>query len=59
MRFFVRSQYSFDISKPIYFLSNSMAARAVVPLPMKGSKTIPFSGQKHCIKSYGILSGKL
>ena len=33
--------YSSDTSIPIYFLSKHFAANVVVPLPLKGSRTIP------------------
>src|ERR1035437_7114642 len=52
-------QYSSEQSIPIYFLLSDFAATQVVPLPLKGSTTIPSGGQKQSIRSYGIIFGKV
>jgi len=51
--------YSFPISNPIKFLPNNLAATAVVPVPIKGSRTISFSLVKYLIKYCGRLLGKV
>ena len=51
------SQYSFSLSIKIKFLLRFLADKPVVPLPAKGSKTVPFSGQQVFIQLSTISIG--
>ena len=55
--FFINSAYSGLISMPMALLPNCFATSMVVPLPAKGSRTTPSSGQPAFMQNSGSLGG--